>query len=535
MKKFQLKIFLIIFFALLSFGSSIIPQSRIAIVYSSYTEKLSENHLKEITNQITFWELFLMQNKIQYEVIYEDDLKDGIEDDFDILILPSVYNISEEESNSIKLFLNDGKSILSAKSRLNLNQPEEYTLYNKSQSIFNFEVEEVEAASTNATQTLNFNYVLKPNPNFDNKILLTLKNSLLAVDFNTDNLFSLGKLNREEIQSYQSSIACGKTGAGKFVWLGFNQDDIIGGDADIKEYKNILLSSLEWLKCNPKASIGYWPSDYLSSTIILIELNKFLEVELIEKLKMDGYKPHLVLNLNQKIPDEIKTKFNNEDYILDLSNQDTQIELKKIISDTLTYLSNQDGIKIENIILAENDLKGLDKDYLKSLGIKTVLINSNINGLPSTLSKNLITIPFNKLNDDNGGIDFIYYSPKVYCDSNPVDEFLLSLANKNSSGTWFTDLGSLFKWWTIRENLQTKLSTEEDEKLSLIITNNNSMEVDDIQLILDFTSIINTGLLTFKEENQLLDYSIDKRTGLIQLDINSVKARQSKKIFISAN
>ena len=36
-----------------------------------------------------------MQNKIPYQVIYDEDLESGIANDFDILILPSVEIISK--------------------------------------------------------------------------------------------------------------------------------------------------------------------------------------------------------------------------------------------------------------------------------------------------------------------------------------------------------------------------------------------------------------------------------------------------------
>ena len=80
-------------------------QVKIAVLYSKLSEQHSPNNSQNIIEEITSWELFLMQNKIPYKVIYDDDLESGIEDEFDILILPSVELISKTEMEELKKFL----------------------------------------------------------------------------------------------------------------------------------------------------------------------------------------------------------------------------------------------------------------------------------------------------------------------------------------------------------------------------------------------------------------------------------------------
>lgn len=535
MSRVSTKIFLLTLLISILFGNTGISQTRIAILYSSYTEKISEKKASEVIDQITFLEIFLMQNKIPYNVIYDDEIETGIENDFDILILPSVEFLDKDQMNAIKNFLSNGKSVLSLKSMAGLVSSEDYSSNTDGESIFNFDFYVIDASASNVLQYLDYNYLTKFDPNFDNKILLTAKNILGAVDVKSDKIFPIGNLAGEGILNDFSSIFCGKSGAGKFVWFGFNQNDIIGGTEDINEYKNLLLNSLRWLDIIPDVDVNYFPSNYQSSTLILVELNNSLEIELIEKLHSEGYKPQLVFNLNQNISEDIKSKFNSEDFILDLSSLSNETEFQKIISDTLKYFSNQNGIMIENIILSKKNLSDSEKDFLKKSGIRTILFNSNYNGLPTILSEKLVAIPFSKTFTENNGIQFITFVPKINCDSNPEDEFLLQINNLKNKGSWFTTLSSFNEWWVIRKNLPIKLIQEENENLSLIITNNNPLDVNDISVFVDLSGNMDPGLITVKEGNQLLDYSIDNRTGLLRLNIETLKARQSKKIFITSN
>jgi len=93
-------------------------QPKIAVLYSGLTEKNNFLNPSKIIDVITSWELFLMQNKIPYAVIYDEDLESGINDDFDILVLPSVNYITIDQMKELQNFLASGKSIICSGSKL---------------------------------------------------------------------------------------------------------------------------------------------------------------------------------------------------------------------------------------------------------------------------------------------------------------------------------------------------------------------------------------------------------------------------------
>ena len=89
--------------------------SKVALLYSGYSEKLLPKTSTLVHDQITFWELFFIQNKINYAVITDDDLESGLSDDYSVLVLPNSIVLSDAELNNVKLFLSDGNSVFANK------------------------------------------------------------------------------------------------------------------------------------------------------------------------------------------------------------------------------------------------------------------------------------------------------------------------------------------------------------------------------------------------------------------------------------
>ena len=113
-----------IFFTFIILFGIIIPQNpgyaqqKIAILYSDLSEKIGDINSNKVIDVITVWELFLMQENIPYSVIYDDDLESGIEGEYEILILPSVNIISNEQFEQLNNFLSSGNSIICSGSKL---------------------------------------------------------------------------------------------------------------------------------------------------------------------------------------------------------------------------------------------------------------------------------------------------------------------------------------------------------------------------------------------------------------------------------
>ena len=86
-------------------------EKKIALLYPQNTISLSSENSSWLNENFYRWELFLIQNKYKYEVIKDNDLEDGLSDNYSLLILPVARCLSEKEVSSIKDFMNEGNSV----------------------------------------------------------------------------------------------------------------------------------------------------------------------------------------------------------------------------------------------------------------------------------------------------------------------------------------------------------------------------------------------------------------------------------------
>lgn len=534
MKK-VLKILLSILFFILLFNESILSQARIAVYYSKQTENLDQLHSTKVINHITFLELLFMQNKIPYKVIYKDELEDGLGDDFDLLILPSVDVLSEDEFNSINSFVSNGKSIFIIKSKLEIYSENNYPLYQESRGISGINYIEIEPSNLSVIQSYNYDMIINENYKFDNSILLTQKNKLLSSEINSSFFYSLGELKSQDKEKNLSSIFIGKLNKGKLAWLGFNQDDVIGGEEDFAEFKALILDIIKYLDIDADIGVKTLPNDFDSYKVITLKYNNLLEPQLIDKLHLDGFTPQLVIALYTKLPENIKSKFNDENFILDL----TILNLDKIsaqqLSDTLNYFREVSNINIQNIILNKHYFPKPITESLRGLGVKTILVSPDYYGLQPTIIDEIIILHYQISTSENNWNNFINYTPSVRCESNPEDDFLYAISKIDKTKNWITNLSSLREWWIKRSNIKVQLSKQENGVYRILIRNNNYSEVNNVAVYLNLPSDIDLNLLTISENRNLFDYRLDNKTGIVRLEVQTLKSQESRTLLISTN
>ncbi len=514
-------------------------KTRIAILYSGYTAKLNEGYIPKVDDQITLWEIFLMQNKISYSVIHDKDLERGISDDFDLLILPSVYSISEKEFNSLKSFLNDGNSILNVGSKLSYDSDQNYKGLNFLNELLGVDLSEF----TDKGQSL-FQY-----PNQDLIFVdKNLKSSVLQISTkyppiicNTESTFfnHVGYLETASESSSQTLLIYGKSGNGKFVNIGFNFDDVIGGENEQDIFKSIIINAIKWLDKIPAAYIKNFPNDFINASIVVIENNFGLKPGLIDNLSDNGIDPYILFTPEQKLDEVIKEKIKDEHFIIDLRNlfadssENDWNQLNGIFDKV-----NEANKKIFNVLLSEKMLENKNLiSFLDVNGVKVFLLNQNNSGLPEINNGKKILIPYFENNYNKtfeNSINFFTYKSKINCEEKVDDKFVDDVLKSKSYKNWFCTFNQLKDWYELKNNITVSISDIVENNLSLTISNNNSDKVDDISFLINLPSKVNTKLLEVKSGNDQIEYSVD---GLNQLNlrIDELGPRQLKKINISFN
>lgn len=535
----HLKIFLIVIvFTGFSFPQELFyNQPRIAILYSGLSEKYDYINSTKVVDVITSWELFLMQYDIPYKVIYDEDIESGISDDFDVLILPSVNFISDSQIEKLQKYLADGKSIINAGSKLLF----ENSSHNNFQNLKTlFKLIDIESVSS---ESISFIHSIIPNQlnHFslnDNSVLqISTINQVLQSDNFENKSYQYGfNFSENKLSTPKSSILFGTVGTGKYLWIGFDITDLVGGKVNLSAFKNLITNSINWMDDKPDVYIDNFADSISAPIITSIQYNNALKPDLIDDLHNNNIKPVLFVSDDQIISKEVLQKFDSNEIVLDLSAMSnlTQDDLNEaLIKFNVNY-----KINLTSIFVDKQFLNVVDLDSINQNGIDKVLYSNQTFGLPKLIGKNILTIPFTKNNSirySQSSLNFLYYNPKFNCKTDLDYELIEEINQLKTDKYNFASLNSLQKWWNIRDKISSQISFISENEIEILITNKNSVEVNDLKVYLTINNKIDKKSMIITFSTTSLDYDFDDITDIVEIKLDSIHPNSVNKIKLSFN
>ena len=531
--KIQLFLFVVLFVGMIQTNSY--SQTKIASLYSHYSEKNPDINSHKVIDEITLWEIFLMQEKISYNVIYDSDLESGIVGDFDILVLPNVNSISEDEINSIKEFLQNGNSVLCVGSRLSLDEKGNFIGNDNTNDLFGIRVKEYFKKELSLFQSWSLDPSFLENLNSIEIQISTKYRPLICYEFGLK-ASPLGLI--KEGKNLNSAIAYGQAEKGKFIWLGFNFDDVSGGNLQEKDLRNFIKNAFNWLDKTPDIYIANFPDNKNSALVIALQNSPNLKSDLIEKLLKDGREPYLLLSPEQTLAQAIKTKLNDDNLILDLSNLVYPSEnIVQTFKDEILKSSNKFGIKFDKVIIPQmmiNDMSVLRE--ISEVGINYFLYHADNSALPMIVSNKYFILPLKIYSDEKtlAGTDFVLYNPKEVCEGNPEESFLNIISKIDKAENWITDLKSLKSCWLNKAEVNASIKLINQTFALITLTNKGGEEISGLNLILNWPFDLDKNYFSVSEGVDLFDYTFSK-TGEIKININKLGSYQFRRITVNFN
>ena len=532
----QKKIFFLFLFGLFTISSLSTAQVKIAVLYSKLSEQHSTNDSQNIIEEITSWELLLMQNKIHYRVIYDDDLESGIEDEFDILILPSVKFVSKVERDELRNFLASGKSIISVGSKLFNTESIIENFQNLEQLFGLAKIENVSDEKISFLHSISPNHLNHFMTDDDPEIQITTSNEpLMCAEIENSN-FALGyAILGSSLISNKSSIIYGTAGSGKYLWTGFALNDVVGGKNDLDQFKNLILNTLKWMDNDPDIYLIFPFGGGLRASLLTLEFNNALEPQLVEVLQKNNFSPNLIVNPRQKISKEVLRKFSDNQVILDLSgNSSDQYINPESVVNLITTFNLDNEIKINTVILNNSSDEVTDFEYLINIGIENILLNCEVTGRPKHNSENLFILPFSKTGINSksyGPVKFIHYIPKNNCDKNSDDDFLALINQGEKEHFAFSSLKDIGEWWNTKNKLDAKIISKFENSIEVFVTNKNFMEVKNLQLHFNSNNI-NYRNISVSSNNILVEHYYQLGSGTIVVSLDKLLPNSTRKITI---
>ncbi len=252
-------------------------EPEVAILYSKYTENTLPVGSTWLNDNLSTWKIFLDNLNLKYEIISDQKIENGDHQKYKLIVLPGTKSLSEKEALQIKKYLENGGSVFATGgigSYSNDGKWRGWEFLNQVFGVqFSHELKPNEfskihtvCGSLPITANIPTGFPLKV-ATWDRPMAVeVLDPRTTQVSFWYNYRMDDG-LVREEIKK-SAGIAYGNFGKGRFMWMGFELNSIIGVQEDYIYFERLFNNSIKWLMYFPIAYVRDWPTGYEAAAVI---------------------------------------------------------------------------------------------------------------------------------------------------------------------------------------------------------------------------------------------------------------------------
>lgn len=271
----------------------------VAILYSKYTENTLPIGSTWLNDNLVTWKKFLGNLNLKYDIISDQTIENGEHLNYKLIILPGTKSISNEQALQIKKYLEDGGSIFATGGIGSYSNDGKWRGWEYLNQVFGvqyshelkpneFSKIHTVCGSLPITANIPTGFPLKV-ATWDRPMAVeVLDPRTTQVSFWYNYRLDDG-LVREEIKK-SAGIVFGNYGKGRFMWMGFELNSIIGVQEDYIFFERLFNNSIKWLLYSPIAYVRDWPTGYEAAAVITPVLSNEMENinNLLSVLKDEG-------------------------------------------------------------------------------------------------------------------------------------------------------------------------------------------------------------------------------------------------------
>jgi len=547
-------------------------EKKAAILYSRYTENMLPEGNTWLAENVSAWESYIRSIRMPYDLLSDLELENGDLDDYGLLILPGTKSLSDRQIIQVKKYLELGGSILATGGTCTFSDEGKWRGWEFFSEVFGLKfTKEIKPFEKYKHHTLRGNLPVTAGiPAGYELTIATWDLPIYAeiLDPRTTQVSSWydfrkeDGLVREEIKK-SAGIAYGKYGKGKYFWMGFEINSVIGNSSDYIYFDKLLNNGINWLTGLPTASVKEWPSDYSSASLFIPavtenpnNINNLLNILRTYEYQASFYVDENVIRKNRNLVKSL-LKYGDLNSIIDvgfkLSANDTinqlfpRKEQEKKMSDIggiLKKISEKNsygfmplsGFYDENTLQAvtSNNIKYIFTDSLTGRAVPKLEIRNEkpVMIITKTARDDKMIIGNYGLKEKNfqlytyqEDIDRIIFEGGLYVLKSHTDyqlrpeyvDVIKDVFNYiKANKIWHTSIRQLDKWWTFRANIELKYDIRSNKRMFLevsspdyetkekfVIKLNINKPVENVIVSSD---IINTEIpaYEFKEDEQIL-------------------------------
>ncbi len=555
------------------FGSD----TKVAILYSDYTKNMMPDGSSWLEDNVETWKKFLDNIELEYNIINDETIEKNLHNDYELIILPGSKSLSDREIINIKKFLIDGGSIFATSGTASYSDAGKWRGWDFFSEVFGVKYsKEIGNEDRTRIHTLRGGLPITANIPTGFPLRVATWDRPLAVEVLDPRTTQVSfwynyrmedGLVREGIKK-SAGIAYGTYGKGRFVWMGFEINSIIGSQDDYIFFDRFFNNSINWLSFGPIAYIRDWPAGVDAAAVILPSLTKdaanitnLLPVLEQEKLQATFFvKPSQSANYKNLVKqvsrygeiaplvdvgymNSVEDKYNKLD---DYKNQLQNLKAAKNWIENITNKPVQGilpfyGLYDNNTINAviESGYAYILTDSLTDRSVpKTVIRGENrIVSLTKTARDDYeiirdfgLTSPefqFYSYQEDldrilfEGGLYLFKMHTEFQCKPENIPVIQNVIKELKQKKFWITTASEIQKWYEKKEYVEIRTKKSGKTRVTVTVTNPGKEIIDDLVLDIDLndnaekisidTEIIGTKLAKFKHvvKSRFLNLQID--------------------------
>lgn len=341
-------------------------EPEIAILYSDYTQNMLAEGSTWQQDNIATWQKFLKHNKNKFVVLNDEDIERGKHSKFNLLVLPGSISLSDREIIQIKKFLDEGGSVFATSGIASYSDDGKWRGWDFFSEVFGVKYsKEIGDSDITKIHTLRGGNSLTANiptgyplhvATWDNPIAVEVLDPRTTQASFWYNYRLEEGLVREGIKE-TAGIVYGKYASGRFIWMGFDINSVIGVQEDYIYFDRLFNNCINWLQKKPIAYIKDWPSRYSAGAIIspaisgdINNIKNLLPIISSEKIEASFFiKPTLAIS-NKEIVRNL-VRFGEVGALVDIGYLSS-------VNDTINSLYSYD-VQLNNITNAKEVLESI--------------------------------------------------------------------------------------------------------------------------------------------------------------------------------
>lgn len=252
-------------------------QPEVAILYSKYTENTLPVGSTWLNDNISTWKKFLDNLNLKYEIISDQKIENGDHQKYKLIVLPGTKSLSEKEALQIKKYLENGGSVFATGGIGTYSNDGKWRGWEFLNQVFGIQFShELKPDEFSKIHTVCGSLPITANIPTGFPLKIATWDRPMAVEVLDPRTTQVSfwynyrmddGLVREEIKK-SAGIAYGNFGRGRFMWMGFELNSIIGVQEDYIFFERLFNNSVKWLMYFPIAYVRDWPTGYEAAAVV---------------------------------------------------------------------------------------------------------------------------------------------------------------------------------------------------------------------------------------------------------------------------